>query len=352
MKLLGGAALIALAVATAPAWADVKTGVEAWGRGDYAKAVAEWRAPATGGDADAQFNLGQAYKLGRGVPADPAQATEWFRKAAIQGHEQAIDNYGLALFQDGRKAEALPWLEKSVARDEKRTELVLGTMLFNGDGISRDWTRAYALVTRSSQQGLPQGSQTLAQMDRYIPEGQRREGLAMAQQIAARGRAAQVAAAAPIRPTTVTSSPARPVPTPTASSSLPPRAVATTPLPASSAPAATYRAPEGVTPPRAPLPAAAPTPVKVAEAPRPAPRPASSPVAAASGGQWRIQLGAFRDAGNARALWSRIGARTGGSPDYVQAGALTRLQATGFASRAAALSACSKAGGGCVVVAP
>ncbi|MEH3047957.1 SPOR domain-containing protein [Sphingomonas adhaesiva] len=348
MKVWGGVALAALALTAVSAGADVKTGVEAWGRGDYAKAVAEWRTPATRGDADAQFNLGQAYKLGRGVPADQAQATEWFRKAAAQGHEQAVDNYGLALFQDGRKAEALPWLEKSVARDEKRTELVLGTMLFNGDGISRDWTRAYALVTRSSQQGLPQGSQTLAQMDRYIPEGQRREGIAMAQQIEARGRAAQVAAATPnpARPTTVTSGPARPTPP----SALPPRGIATTPVPASSVPGATYPAPTMVTPPRAPRPAATSATVQTAQAPHPAPKPAAKP--AATGGAWRIQLGAFRDAGNARALWSRVGARTGGSPDYVQAGTLTRLQATGFPSRAAAQSACAKAGGGCVVVAP
>ena len=55
-----------LAVA-APALADVKAGVDAWARGDYAAAVKEWRGPATAGDADAQFNLAQAYRLGRGV---------------------------------------------------------------------------------------------------------------------------------------------------------------------------------------------------------------------------------------------------------------------------------------------
>ena len=121
-----------------------------------------------------------------------------FRKAAVQGHIQATDNYGLALFQEGRKAEALPWLEKSVARDEKRAELVLGTMLFNADGVTRDWTRAYALVTRSSQQGLPQGSQTLAQMDKYIPETQRRDGIELARKIEGNGRVALAGAEGPV----------------------------------------------------------------------------------------------------------------------------------------------------------
>ena len=60
-----------LALAAVPAGADVKAGWDAWQRGDYRSAVEEWRGPAIAGDADAQFNLGQAYKLGRGVPVDP-----------------------------------------------------------------------------------------------------------------------------------------------------------------------------------------------------------------------------------------------------------------------------------------
>ncbi len=311
--IFGAAALVTIA---APALADVKAGVDAWSKGDFAKAVAEWRGPATAGDADAQFNLGQAYKLGRGVPVDLAMAESWYRKAALQGHAQAEDNYGLVLFQSGKKAEALPWLEKSAARDEKRAELVLGTMLFNGDGVTKDWTRAYALVTRSSQQGLGQGSQTLAQMDQFIPPQQRQQGIAMASQVASQARAGAVA---------------------------PPIGVRTADLPPSKIAAAPYPTPA---PTRAATPAprpAQPAPRAVAAAPQ-APR--------ATGGAWRIQLGAFRDEGNARALWAKVGARTGGSPAYPKAGGITRLQATGFASKAAAQAACGKAGVSCVVVAP
>jgi cell division septation protein DedD len=339
MKKVLAAAMLGAGLLAVPAGADVKAGVDAWGRGEYQKAIGEWRAPAAAGDADAQFNLGQAYKLGRGVSVDQAQATEWFRKAALQGHPQASDNYALALFQDGKKAEALPWLEKSAARDEKRTQLVLGTMLFNGDGVPRDWTRAYALVTRSSQQGLAQGSSTLAQMDRYIPEAQRRQGIELAQQIADRAR--QPGAVAPPRP-----------------------GMASADLPPSSAPGATYAQPGTRPAPPAPRKDALPprgTPGTSYASPRPAPssaastppRPAPAPrPAAASGGAWRVQLGAFGNPDNARALWSRVGARVGGTPAYVKAGTVTRLQATGFASKAEAQRACAKAGTACVVVAP
>ena len=65
--LFGATALLALTGAGTAA-ADVPAGIAAWQAGDYARAVAEWRPLAEAGDADAQFNLGQAYRLGRGVP--------------------------------------------------------------------------------------------------------------------------------------------------------------------------------------------------------------------------------------------------------------------------------------------
>ncbi|WP_298673362.1 SPOR domain-containing protein [uncultured Sphingomonas sp.] len=333
MAYLGAWALMAVA---GPAIADVKAGVDAWSRGDYDKAVAEWRKPAIAGDADAQFNMGQAFKLGRGVPTDQKQAIDWFHKAAVQGHAQAQDNYALSLFQEGRKADALPWLEKSVARDEKRTELVLGTMLFNGDAVRKDWARAFALVSRSSQQGLSQASQTLAQMDQYITPEQRQQGLAMAKRIEVDGRYARLAAATSPAPTAEraqhTAAPRPPVSSP------------------AKTPGASYpvlgREKAAPAPKPARVASAAPLPAKPKEA-KPAPAPA-----AAANGSWRIQLGAFRDAGNAHALWGKIGAKTGGRVNYVKTGNITKVQASGFASRASAQAACGKAGVPCVVLAP
>ena len=54
-------------------------------------AVRHWRPLADRGDADAQFNLGQAYKLGRGVPRNMTSPS-WYENAARQGHEQAQAN--------------------------------------------------------------------------------------------------------------------------------------------------------------------------------------------------------------------------------------------------------------------
>ena len=315
--LLGAAAL---AVA-APAPADVKAGVDAWAKGDFKKAVENWRGPAIAGDADAQFNLGQAYKLGRGVPVDPGLAESWFRKAALQNHEQAGDNYALALFQSGRKAEALPWLEKSVARGEPRCQLVLGTMLFNGDGVPRDYPRAYALMTRAAAAGLPSASQTLVQMDQYISPADRERGTGLAQQYAAR------AAARPGSPPGIRTA------------DLPP---AGSPEPKPMRPA-----------PPAPLAKAKPAAVAARPPLRAAPEiEAAQPMRVGAGG-WAAQLGAFRGRGNAEALWARVKSKfPGAQPFYAEKAGFIRLQASGYASKAAAQTACAKAGVTCILVAP
>ncbi len=54
-----------------------------------AERAAYFRSRADEGDAAAQYNLGEAYLIGRGVPQDRAQAAEWFAKAAAQGHAGA-----------------------------------------------------------------------------------------------------------------------------------------------------------------------------------------------------------------------------------------------------------------------
>ena len=147
-------AAVALAMMASPALADVKAGVDAWGRGEYDAAVKQWRDPALKGDPDAQFNMGQAYKMGRGVKADLNVALDWYKRAAVQGHLQAADSYGHLLHYRNRIPEALPYLQASADRGDPRAQYLLGTELFNGVHIAKDWVRAYALMTRASSAGM------------------------------------------------------------------------------------------------------------------------------------------------------------------------------------------------------
>lgn len=395
MRAAACAAVIAALVATTPAWADVKAGADAWSRGDYAGAVSQWQGPAAAGDPDAQFNLGQAYRLGRGVSRDLARAEELFGKAAAQGHVQAADNYGLLMFDRGARSQALPYVKVASERGDPRAQYLMGIAHFNGDLAPKDWVRAYALMTLAQSAGLPQAGPAMQQMDGFIPLAQRQQAAALAQQLAQAAdttRNAQIAASdfggatAAARPA-ATATPATRVAAPVQVASsggaatagadyarpagpLPPPlpAAAFKPAPAHPAPAVPAAAqsagqPAGIGSPPAPLPAAAfkPVPAKApastpgpvtakaalaapAAAPAKAPaKPAPAPAPAATG-NWRVQLGAFGVPGNADALWAKVSGRSelaGHRRINVPAGKVTKLQAGGFASQSAAASACT-----------
>lgn len=317
-RMIGAAALAVMLGLGSPALADVKAGVDAWQQGDYARAIAEWRPLAQAGDPDAQFNMGQAYKLGRGVQSDFPVALDWYRKAAAQGHLRAEDNLGLLMFQQGDRADAMPYLQRAASRGEPRAQYIVGTALFNGDLIGKDWVRAYALMSRASASGLTQATTSLAQMDKYIPDDQRRQGLAMAASLE-KGNSGTLASA-PAAPT-------RPNPPPVRTAERPAPKPTTQPLTPSPQPRPTQRA---TTPPPPALPS----------------KPAPAAPAPAASGDWRVQLGAFSQDGGARSLWNRLTAKVGGlsvyQPFFVRAGSVTRLQAGPIASSGDAERLCAR----------
>src|SRR3982751_1181731 len=124
------AGLICIAALSAPGSAQsVKAGIDAWQKTDYSAAVAIWRPLAEKGDADAAFNLGQAYRLGRGVPLNLAAATIWFQRAAAKGHVDAETTLGLLLFGNGDQAGGLKWLKAAAQKGGGRGFLAYGTPL-------------------------------------------------------------------------------------------------------------------------------------------------------------------------------------------------------------------------------
>lgn len=266
----------------APASAqNVKAGIDAWQRGDYVSAVAIWRPLAEAGDPDASFNMGQAYRLGRGVLVDLATAQTWLERSAEKGHVDAQTTLGLLLFQNGNQADGLKWLKGAAEKGDSRAMLVYGTALYNGDGVPQDPVLGYAYVSRSAAQGLEPARNTLQQMDDIMPLEQRKKGVAMAMQKAKTQQQAE----------------AKPAPAPKA---------------------------------------------KARSAVSPAPAPKTTAVAAT--GAWRIQLGAFSQRSSAEALFRRLAgsAPVAGRQQFlIAAGSVTRLQVGPFPSKSAAAAACS-----------
>jgi cell division septation protein DedD len=173
--------------------------------------------------------------------------------------------------------------------------LIVGTALYNGDGVTADPVTAYAYVSRAAAKGLAPAQATLADMDAVMPIEQRQKGVALAQTMVA----------------TKKPTPAPPPPAKTATAK------------AATAKAATAK-------PSPPKPVAA----KAASAP-------AKPAVIASG-KWRIQLGAFGQRKSAEALFGKLAGKLGGRQAfYVPAGAVVRLQAGPYESRAAASAACT-----------
>ena len=281
------AGLVALALAGVPAGLGaqgVTAGIAAWQKGDFEGAVASWRPLASKGDADAAFNLGQAYRIGKGVPLNLAQAQSWYEVAARKGHVDAATSLGILLFQNGNRTGAMRWLKQAGDKGEPRAALLYGTALYNGDGIKADPVLAYAYVSRAAATGLAPARATLADMDSMMPLDQRQRGVAIAQAAVGGKNIKPVA----IKPVAIKAVPAKPA---------------------------------AVAPKMAP----------------PAPTVASS-------GSWRVQLGAFGKRASAELLFAKLsgGALAGRQAYYVPVGAMTRLQAGPFATRAEAAAACAR----------
>jgi TPR repeat protein len=296
------AILAAMVAAPLPAQ-SVKAGIDAWQRADYPAAVTIWRPLAEAGDADAQFNLGQAYRLGRGVPLDLAAAKVWFERAARSGHLDAQTTLGLLVFQNGDRVQGLKWLKQAAGQGEPRALLVYGTALYNGDGVQQDRVLGYAYISRAATQGLEPARDTLAQLDQLMSVADRQKGAALARSIPSGS------------PVPKTTKPVRMA-----------RATPNISKPATAKPPATKPAP----------PAAAKPPAKVA-----------------ASGSWRIQLGAFSQRGAAESLYQRVSGKpalAGRGPYYIASGSVTRLQVGPFASKAAAATACGSVGGACFPV--
>lgn len=146
--------LFLLWLAVSAAQASTPRADALWRAGDYRGAFAQAFEPAAHGDRQAQYLLGEAYRLGRSVEADFTQAADYYVRAARQGHVAAASALGLMLATQHRAGEAAPWLSVAAIHGEARAACALASLYYNGDGIARDPVLAFALMTRASAAGL------------------------------------------------------------------------------------------------------------------------------------------------------------------------------------------------------
>lgn len=148
--------------------ADLKKGVQAFQRGDYAAALAEFKPLAEHGNIGAQENLAEMYYGGQGVPQDSVQAATWYRKAAEQGLAQAQFNLG-EMYYGGQGvpqdyAQAAIWHRKAAEQGLAPAQRRLGFMYEYGQGVPQDYAQALIWYRNAAEQGEALAEVNLARM--------------------------------------------------------------------------------------------------------------------------------------------------------------------------------------------
>jgi len=127
-----------------------------YGTRDTAEAVSWFRKAAAQGVASAEFQMGQLYDFGFGVPQDDRLALDWYRKAAGHGSAAAERSVG-DFYSKGRAVttdpvEAARWYRRAADGDDLRAQYQLGQMYFDGTGLTRDYEAAYMWFTLAAGQ--------------------------------------------------------------------------------------------------------------------------------------------------------------------------------------------------------
>lgn len=136
-----------------------------WDAGQYRQAFAAAVEPAQAGDARAEFLLGEAYRLGRSVDPDPAQARDWYARAARQGDVASAAALGELLVGMRRSSEAVPWLTLAASHNHARATAFLAAIYYTGDGAEQDLILATTLMKKAAAEGSPEAKAKLAMMD-------------------------------------------------------------------------------------------------------------------------------------------------------------------------------------------
>lgn len=171
------ATLLATTLIASPAGADVQSGVVKYESGDFSGAIQDWLPLASENDPNALFNLGQVYRLGRGVDKDMSAARNYYERAARLGHVSAQGNLGTLYFFAEDKSlkdqeKAVSWWQEAATNGDARSQYMLGVLFFNGDVVDRDWTRAYAWMSLAASSGLPEANQAETSMLKHMTAAQ------------------------------------------------------------------------------------------------------------------------------------------------------------------------------------
>ena len=120
----------------------------------YNYSIEEIIEKANNGDAEAQYQLGRSYLVGRLVEKDLATAIKWFRLAAEQGNEDAIISLGICYVRgngvEKNILEAIKLWTVAADRGNKQAMIKLASLYYNGSyGIDVNYKEALEWYTKA-----------------------------------------------------------------------------------------------------------------------------------------------------------------------------------------------------------
>lgn len=118
--------------------------------------------------AEDQFGIARAYRTGRGVPRDDAEAAEWYHRAAQKGHASAQYNLGsMYLVGEGvakSEAEAVKWMRRAAEQGHATAQFNLGAFYIRGQGVDKSVSDAERWMRKAAEQGLAAAQVQLGDM--------------------------------------------------------------------------------------------------------------------------------------------------------------------------------------------
>lgn len=108
-------------------------------------------------DADAQYELAEAYRTGTNVQENPVEALRWYRAAAELGLADAQNNLGaMHLAGHGTEknpAEAVYWYQKAAEQEQLHAQFNLAMLHLQGNGVTQSDENAAHWLHAAAVQG-------------------------------------------------------------------------------------------------------------------------------------------------------------------------------------------------------
>ena len=106
------------------------------------------------GDAEAIYQLGRVYALGKGEEVDYDKAMTLYHRANALGYPLAANNIG-ALYDDmGEPEKSVEWFEQGIRQGDKRATISLGRFYLLGIGVGQDTFKGMQMLEKYDNDGF------------------------------------------------------------------------------------------------------------------------------------------------------------------------------------------------------